>query len=212
MTGEDRRRWDRSYGGSDAYEGGGAGWDEVRSRDPGYDPQGRSQTGYWEGGAGGPRGDPHGQPYSELRYSYYPPPPAYAQYPPPAYAHPYAYPAPYARNNNPGLAVVAGVLTLITGALGVLVFALMLGDDSLFWLPALGWCAVAGLIMSFIAVLGGIVAIMKRMFPLAVLGAICAMIALAFTGFGFMMGLLALILLVISKDAFQPMSRPAQLY
>lgn len=210
MTGEDRRRWERSQSGTHGYEVGDPGWDEVRSRDPGYDPRGRTQAGYWEGGAGGPRGDPYSQPYSEPRYSYYPPPPAYAQYPPPSY--PYVYPPSHMRNNNPGLAVVAGVLTLITGALGVLVFALMLGDDSVFWLPALGWCAVAGLIMSFFAVLGGIVAIMKRMFPLAVLGAICAMISMGATGIGFVMGLLALILLIISKDAFQPMSRMDQLY
>nr|NIP33332.1 hypothetical protein [Thermoplasmata archaeon]NIS10400.1 hypothetical protein [Thermoplasmata archaeon]NIS18387.1 hypothetical protein [Thermoplasmata archaeon]NIT75370.1 hypothetical protein [Thermoplasmata archaeon]NIU47542.1 hypothetical protein [Thermoplasmata archaeon] len=166
MTGEDRR-----------------GWDELPSDDPTYDPQGRNDD--------GPRGDPYGPQYAEPRYSYQPPPPAYAQYPPPVYSYPYGYPTPYQRPANPGLAVAGGALSLIAGSLGIVWNALVLSQGAMWIFPAFGWCAVVGLVLSIIAIIGGIMAMMKRMFPVAILGAVCAMLNFAAFGVGFFLGLLA---------------------
>ena len=184
----------------------------MESKDPHYDPQGVSGDGFWEGGGGGPRGDPYAQPHHEPRYSYQPPPPAYAAYPPPVYAHPYGYPMPYRRPTNPALPVAGGILCIVTGVLGLVFYGLMLGDDNAFLFPGLGWCAVIGFVLSVVAILGGVCSMMKRMFPMALMGAVCAMCSFAFAGIGFGLGLLALVLIAISKDAFTPGATTYQQY
>ena len=171
--------------------------------DPGYDPSKAPPQPYWEGGAGGPRGDPYGDRYSEPRYSFQPPPPAYAQYPPPLYAYPYAYPPYYKRPTNPALAVAGGVMSITAGSLSIIGIAFFWsGLGLLFWSTGFDWCIAIGVVLAIIAIVGGIFAMMKRLYPLALIGAICSMLSFGFFGVSFMIGLIAVILIGISKDAF----------
>lgn len=199
-----RRRDDRSHKQNGQRESRPSGWDEVPSRDPTYDPTAPQPARYWDDGSGVPQGNPYEQYQPDPRYSFAPPQPVYAQPPPPLYANPYGYPPPYARPPNPGLAVAGGVLTLISGSLGIIWIALAFGDDSIFWLIGWGACYVVAIVMCVFAILGGIMAIMKRLFPLALIGAICGMLNGGFFGLTFFIGLIAVILLATSKDAFEP--------
>jgi hypothetical protein len=143
----------------------------------------------------------------EGRYSFQPPPPAYAQYPPPIYAHPYGYPPPYRRPVNPAIPIVGGVFTIVAGAGGIVWVLSEVGANTFMWELGLGWCAVIGIVLGIIGVLGGILAMMKRLFVVALLGAICATLTFGWFGTSFFIGLVAVILVAVGKDAFDANAR-----
>jgi hypothetical protein len=166
---------------------------------------------YWDDGVGGPKGNPYHQPYGSPSHSYQPPPPAYAQYPPPVYANPYVYPMVYRRPPNPALPKVGGLFSILAGAFGLLEILTLFGGEIAFWLE--DWwlvCYIFTLALSIMAILGGIVAMKRRMFPVAVIGAVCAIISGGLWGMSLVMGLVALVLMVVGKDAFTSSTPPHQ--
>lgn len=204
---EGRRRDGWSHG----QDGGGppSSWDEVSSDDGAYDPSRRPPSERWDDWGTNRQGDPYDQTFADPRYSFSPPAPTYS-YPPPVYAYPYGYPYPYRRPANPALATGGGVLTLVSGALGIVWAVLMLGDTTFFLLFGSGTCIGISMVLSLIAVLGGIAGMMRRMFFLAIIGAICGMLSGGMFGVSFLLALLGLILMAISKDAFgEAVPRPA---
>ena len=149
-------------------------------------------------------------PQSPPHYTFAPPPaypPPYYQAPPPAYGGAYPYPYPYAYPYyyppkpppNPAFPMVGGVLSILSGALN-LVF---MGFASALMVDA-GVCVAIMLVFSILAILGGICALFRRLFGMAIVGAIFAMLSPITFGAGFVMGLIALILIAIGKDAFEP--------
>lgn len=112
------------------------------------------------------------------------------------------------RNKN--MAVAGGILSIISGVIGMAWLGLAWGVGGGFWFGEEFWvCVVIQLVLSSMAIIGGIFAIGRRMFAVAIIGAICAIMAggLLF-GFTMIMGILALILIVIAKDSFQPYGQP----
>ena len=139
------------------------------------------------------------------------PPPAYYQAPPPPYAYPYGYPYP-SKPANPALATTGGMLTLVAGALTLLWVALTAAwGDFVFFFP-FDTCLIVQVIFGIVAVIGGLAAIMKRFFPLAVMGAVLAMVSGGFFGLSFLLGLIGLIFIAISHSAFAPMGNPLPVY
>ena len=122
---------------------------------------------------------------------YYPPPPAYG------YPYPYYYPP---KPPNPVFPLVGGVLCIISGSLN-LVFIGFVGS----LLGGAGVCIAMLLVFSIFAIIGGLCAVFKRLFGLAIVGAVFAMLSPITYGAGFIMGLIGLILIAIGKDAFVPM-------
>lgn len=181
---------------------GPSGWDSVPSDDQAYDPSATPASRDWYGDAGGPQGDPYRYDRPDAVPSYRPPPPTYVQVPPPVYANPYVYPYPYHRPPNPTNAVIAGVLMIVSGGLAILWMVTFTGIAGEFipseWLV----CLVLPIILSLVSVVGGIMAILKRMWPLALLGAICSMMNFGAWGLNILLGLAAIVLVIISKDAF----------
>lgn len=100
--------------------------------------------------------------------------------------------------------VVGGILCIISGVLGLfwLVPAFGVGSGLGFG-GELGVCVVLQIVLSTLAIIGGIFAIMRRMFAMAIIGAICAILAggilFAIT---LTLGLLAIILIAMGKDSF----------
>ena len=207
-----RRRDDRSYQGQGREPPRPPRWDEVPSSDPNYDPSRAPPSDRWYDEPGVPPPDPYAPQHSDPRYTFAPPPPAYAMYPPPIYANPYMYPAPYPHPVSPSYAVGGGVMVLISGSLGLLSGALFFGGGSLLWFFGGGWCFVIAIIMSIIAVIGGMMGMMRRLFPVALIGAICSLFTGGFFGISFVIGLLGLIFILIGKETFLPSAPGRNLY
>jgi hypothetical protein len=153
--------------------------------------------------------DPYGQQpydrsYGDQAYKFAPPQPQYAYPPPYAYPYPYPYPRPV-KPPNPSLPVGGGVLVLISGVLSLVWTFIMMGGAGLFGLGlADPICLTISFIFPTIAIIGGIFAIMRRGFPFAITGGIFAMLSIAFFGVALVMGLVGMILIAVSHDAFLP--------
>jgi hypothetical protein len=98
--------------------------------------------------------------------------------------------------------VVGGIFTILAGASSIVWFLSGWGNDSIFWEAGLNWCVALGVVLGLIGIVGGVLAMMKRLFGLALVGAICVTLSFGWFGMSFFMGLLAVILVAISKDAF----------
>ena len=92
---------------------------------------------------------------------------------------------------------------IIAGALGLLWMSIMWSGFELIGL-GFGTCYVIELVFCILAIIGGIFAMARRMFPLAVLGAIFSMLTFGFFFICPLLGLIGLILILVGKDAFQP--------
>ncbi len=84
----------------------------------------------------------------------------------------------------------------------------MFGDSTFFLLFGSGICAGISLVLSLLAVIGGIAGMMRRMFFLAIVGAICGMLSGGMFGISFLLALLGLIMMAVSKDAFSDAAVP----
>jgi hypothetical protein len=104
--------------------------------------------------------------------------------------------------------VVGGILTIVASAGGIIWFLAGWGDETIFWESGLNWCRAVGLVFGAIGTIGGIMAMMKRLFGVALIGAVCATLSFGYFGSSFFIGLLAVILLAVGKDAFD--SGPTQ--
>jgi hypothetical protein len=92
------------------------------------------------------------------------------------------------------LAIIAGALELIIGA----VFAIGVGFGA--GIIGMGWLSAIFaplIILGIVAILGGIYALMRRIWGLALAGSICALI-----GPWFILGILAIIFVSLGKREF----------
>jgi len=97
--------------------------------------------------------------------------------------------------------VAGGVLVIIAGALGLLWTSIMWTGFEFIGIGS--WtCYVIEIIFSLIAIIGGFFAVARRMFPLAVMGAIFSMLTIGFIFIGPLLGLIGLILIIIGKETF----------
>ena len=208
----DGRRRPRGRGPSSS-----GGWNEVQGDPQVYDPSPRpaSQQG-WDDWASPQYQQPGPRVDRDPRYRFTPPPASYPAYPPP-YAYPYPYP-PYMQPHDPmrnkKMPVVGGVLCIISGSVGLFWLIPAWGSGGSLWFGGEFWfCVVIQLVLSILAIIGGIFAMMRRMFAIAIIGAICAILAggilFAIT---FTIGLLALILIAIGKESFQRSGPPQGQY
>jgi hypothetical protein len=189
-------------------------WDEVQGGDPTYDPAGpptasTQDTVPYEGPVEtsyDPRvEDPYYGTYGNQAYRFAPPPPQYA-YPPP-YAYPYPYPRPV-KPSNPMLPVAGGILVIISGIISILWMAIIWGGPDFFWF----WggqtiCLIIGFLFPVIAIIGGMFAVMRRAFPIALIGAILSMLSSGLFGVSLLLGLIGLILIALGHDTFRPMTQ-----
>ncbi len=183
--------------------------DEMEGESQPYDPSPVpvSPQG-WDDWAAPQYQAPDPRAYQDPRYRSAPPQATYPAYPPP-YAYPYPYPAP-TRPPSTMTPVAGGVLVIIAGALGLLWTSIMW--TGLEFIGIGSWtCYVIELVFSILAIIGGMFAMARRMFPLAVMGAIFSMLTLGFFFIGPLLGLIGLILIIIGKETFIPQdgfSRP----
>lgn len=114
--------------------------------------------------------------------------------------------------------VIGGILILIAGLLALGMGALFLAFDSTdleAWGydpstsgmslsevdDALGVCGIVGLVLALVTILGGVFAIMRRGFALAILGGVCGIIGIGF-GIGAIMSFIGLIIVAIAREEF----------
>ena len=103
----------------------------------------------------------------------------------------------------------AGILSIVAGAIGLLLgiwLAVELGlagsiAGTIPGFPAelLPLIGVPGIILGIVAIVGGIYALRRRVWGLALAGAICAFLAPA----GFILGILAIIFVAMGKREFE---------
>jgi len=147
--------------------------------------------------------------------TYVPPPPTY---PPSPYAIPPPYPT-YAPAMQPKSQkpTIAGVLLLIAGILAAINYAYILARSSetagevVSYLPGIDVntfrnilviCGAIGLIFCLFAIIGGIMALQRRMWALALVGSILGLFTIGFVGEASIMSLVALVLIAMSKAEF----------
>ncbi|MCD6599607.1 MAG: hypothetical protein J7L19_03445 [Dehalococcoidia bacterium] len=105
---------------------------------------------------------------------------------------------------------VAGILSIVAGAFGIIVGIAIAALGSVGGGPvgALGWPFVGGLVvtatavllaLSAVAIAGGVVALKRRVWGLALAGAICALLLPP----PFILGVLAIVFVTIGKDEFK---------
>jgi hypothetical protein len=107
--------------------------------------------------------------------------------------------------------LVGGILSITAGALSIVWFVTMIDQGNILWQMGANWCLVLGIILALFGVFGGLMALMKRFFPLAIIGAVCASLTIGWFGSSFVLGIVAVILVAIGKDAFdanKPQPRP----
>jgi hypothetical protein len=96
---------------------------------------------------------------------------------------------------------VAGILALIAGALQVIFGIVIAAVGSLGWFFGMQWFSAIGaplIIFGIIAIIGGIYALRRQIWGLALAGSICALI-----GPWFILGVLAIIFVSLGKREFK---------
>ena len=97
---------------------------------------------------------------------------------------------------------VAGILAIIAGVLGVIIGVLFAaGVGVLGGIFGMGWLSIIFaplIIFGIIAIVGGIYALQRRIWGLALAGSICALI-----GPWFLLGILAIIFVSLGKREFK---------
>jgi len=108
--------------------------------------------------------------------------------------------------------MVAGILTIIAGSLGLLIgiglavgfglMGIMIGMIPGFPGGLLALIGIPGIILSIVAIVGGIYALRRRLWGLALAGAICALLfTLPFLGW--ILAVLAIIFVSLAKGEFE---------
>ena len=67
-------------------------------------------------------------------------------------------------------------------------------------------CIALGIIFPIVAIIGGMAAVMRRLLPLAIIGAVFGMMTPAFFGLAFVLGLVGLILIAVGHSTFLPLT------
>ncbi len=96
---------------------------------------------------------------------------------------------------------VAGILAIIGGCIEVVFGIVVATVGSLGWFFGMGWLSAFGapsIILGIIAIIGGIYALKRRAWGLALAGSICALF-----GPWAILGILAIIFVILGKDEFR---------
>jgi hypothetical protein len=115
------------------------------------------------------------------------------------------YPAPPVKT---GMPVAAGALLIVAGILGTIYWVLViLAIGAAFaFLPGLGEiilvCGAIGITFSIIALLGGVMAVQRKMWGLALVGSILGLFTIGFVGAASLLSLVAMILLLVCHKEF----------
>ena len=136
------------------------------------------------------------------------PPPGYPPpgYPPPGYP-PSGYPPPGYRPPRSNTPTVAGILLIIAGIDGLINWiaaAVVLSSFPIFGSEFALLCGALGTIFGIFAIIGGIMAIQRKVWALALIGSILGLFTVGFIFEASILSLVALILIAISKDEFYP--------
>ena len=142
------------------------------------------------------------------------PPPAM---PPSGMPPAYGMPPPAPMRPHTALPLAGGALILVAGLLGIIMWGVVLAIPALIssYLPGIGsvpmmmnWlsaivtvCGAIGIILSLLALLGGVFGIMRRMWGIAILGGIMGIFAFGF-GVGSLLSLIGTILVAMSHQEF----------
>jgi hypothetical protein len=197
-------------------------WDEQSPQEVAYDPsfrppvnqpdtyqEGEPETPYpaetrddYYATAQAPPQDPYGRAYGSQAYHFAPPPPQYVYPPPYAYPYPYPYQQPVVRP-NPTLPVAGGILVLVASILSLIWYLIEWSWIWDFFFDTTTCFAIA-ITFAVIGLIGGLLAMMRRVLPMAIIGAVFSMISVAFFGVSFVLGLIGLILIAIGYNAFHP--------
>jgi hypothetical protein len=102
---------------------------------------------------------------------------------------------------EPGL-VIGGILAIIAGVLALAQGLLYGAVYSLVPEGFLCMCSGLGVLFGLISIIGGIMAIQRKAFLIAFMGAILGMLGVGFL-VGFVLGLFAVILIALSKEYFE---------
>lgn len=115
------------------------------------------------------------------------------------------------------LPIAGGILTLIGGIIGIIIgiFTIVLAGLFGSWMDMFGGMmpdvtgimfalGILGTVLCLIAIIGGAYAMMRKMWAMSLVGAICAIIGGIFTGYiPMIFGIIGVILIGISKPEFQ---------
>jgi hypothetical protein len=96
---------------------------------------------------------------------------------------------------------VGGILAIVAGALQAIFGIVIAAVGSIGWFFGVGWFSAFGaplIILGIIAIIGGIYALKRRIWGLALAGSICALI-----GPWFVLGILAIIFVILGKGEFK---------
>jgi hypothetical protein len=122
---------------------------------------------------------------------------------------------PATPNSKP---LIAGILLMLAGLFGLLTWAsvFMVTDFSIIdpsMLPPeitleqiqqiLQTCSIIGIVLSLLPILGGILSIQRKLWGIAVLGAVLGLLTVGPVFISSILSLIGLILLVMAKDAFR---------
>jgi len=138
-------------------------------------------------------------PYAQPAPGYYPPPGYVAPQPMGYYAAPPRQPSatPVAGG---ALVLIGGILSLMVGIYDLAAGAAMSA------IPVFGEammiCASVQILFAILGVIGGICAIQRKAWGMALVGSIFCMLSIGFFGISFILGLIGLILIAISKEDF----------
>jgi hypothetical protein len=141
--------------------------------------------------------------------NYYPPP-GYGQ-PPPYYYPPYPYPYPppyYPPQSTLGgkgglivciLLIIGGIIALLSGIYFILMGLLFSSFTFIGYLGALyTGCGIFAFVAGFLAIIGSIFAYKRQKW-----GFVIAATVMLIIGYGFIIGILALIFAILAKDEFR---------
>jgi hypothetical protein len=96
---------------------------------------------------------------------------------------------------------VAGILDIIAGAFEVIIGIVIAALGSIGWFFGMGWISAIGaplIVFGIIAIVGGIYALRREVWGLALVGSICALV-----GPWGLLGLLAIIFVALGKGEFK---------
>src|SRR3990172_693959 len=136
-------------------------------------------------------------PYPPQQYA----PPGYPQYPP--YAQPYGYPGVQAPPQKTAMPIAGGGLLIAAGILGLInwVYSILFLSSFASFIPGfetiLLVCGLIGITFSAFALLGGIMAIQRKMWGLALVGSILGLFIIGPVFISSLLSLIALILIAI---------------
>jgi hypothetical protein len=140
-------------------------------------------------------------PYPPGQYA----PPGYPPYP--QYQQPYGSPAFQAPPQKTALPLAAGALLIVAGAVGLIDWAVVLAFGTLVSIiPVFGTivliCGIIGITFCVFALLGGVMAVQRKMWGLALVGSILGLFTIGFYGISSILSLVALILIAVSQREF----------